>query len=96
MGESKEIYFGFLQSLDMKYNKNESPSIAENLKVEQLLAGHDRRVKAFNTAMSTIEDNSARLVINKQINKQPCLAPTLRAWITSYRLRLFSGLLPTF
>ena len=71
MGESKKIYFGFLQSLDMKYNKNESPSIAENLKLEQLLAEHDKRVKAFNTAMSTIEDNSARqLLINKLTNSR--------------------------
>ncbi len=69
MGESKEIYFGFLQSLDVKYDKNESPSIAENLKLEQLLAEHDSRVKAFNTAMSAIEDNSARqLLINKLTN----------------------------
>jgi hypothetical protein len=69
MGESKEIYFGFLQSLDLKHDKNESPSIAENLKLEQLLAEHDTKVKAFNTAMSAIEDSSAhQLLIDKLTN----------------------------
>lgn len=60
MGESKKVYFGFLQELDQKYNKNESPSIAENLKLEQLLKSHDVNVKAFNKAMSNVEEPSAR------------------------------------
>ena len=60
MSQSKNIYFGFLQELDQKYDKNTSPSIAENLKLEQLLAAHDEKVKAFNEAMAAVEDKHER------------------------------------
>lgn len=60
MAETKKMYFGFLQELDQKYNKSESPSIAENLKMEQLLRAHDEKVSAFNRAMTNVEEASAR------------------------------------
>ncbi|MFT5133288.1 MAG: hypothetical protein ACI9SC_001758 [Gammaproteobacteria bacterium] len=69
MGQTKLGYFGFLQELDQKYPKNESPSIAENLKLEQLLSAHDIKVKAFNEAMTNVKDASARQVLlNKLTN----------------------------
>ena len=49
-----------MQELDQKYDKNESPSIAENLKLEQMLKAHDEKVGAFNKAMANVEDPSAR------------------------------------
>ena len=60
MSVSKSTYFGFLQELDQKYDKNQSPSIAENLKLEELLAAHDIKVKAFNEAMAAVEDKADR------------------------------------
>ena len=60
MAETKKMYFGFLQELDQKYNKSESPSIAENLKMEQLLQAHDEKVSAFTQAMANVKEASAR------------------------------------
>jgi hypothetical protein len=60
MKESKLLYFHFLQQLDQKYSKNESPSIAENLKMEQFLKTHDINVRAFNEAMQRIEQPEVR------------------------------------
>ncbi len=63
MGESKKRYFDFLQQLKQKYQINEMPSIAENLKLEKLLREHDKKVAAFSDAMSNIEDPAARLAL---------------------------------
>ena len=54
MGDSKKMYFNFLQELDRKYHKGQSPSIAENLKLESLLASHDEKVRAFTGAMAAV------------------------------------------
>ena len=45
MSESKLVYFNFLNELDQKYDADVQPSIAENLKLEQLLKVHDRNVR---------------------------------------------------
>jgi len=37
MSESKKTYFTLLQELDMKYKKRGSPTLAENLRLEELL-----------------------------------------------------------
>ena len=60
MGRTKRIYFGFLTELDQKYDKNQSPSIAENLKMEELLADHDKNVKLFNEAMEKVTEPTDR------------------------------------
>lgn len=67
MGESKKTYFAYLQSLDEKYDRNQSPSIAENLKLEELLKSHDEKVKTFNTAMSAVLDADAREALLKKL-----------------------------
>ena len=69
MSQSKNTYFGFLQELDQKYDKNASPSIAENLKLEQLLAAHDEKVKAFNEAMAAVTDKSEREELMAHLTK---------------------------
>jgi len=74
MGLTKNFYFSFLQALDQKYEKNESPSIAENLKLEQLLKAHDEGVKAFKAAMTRVEDPRAREVL---LNKLSTATSTL-------------------
>lgn len=69
MGKTKRIYFGFLTELDQKYDKNESPSIAENLKMEELLADHDANVKLFNKAMAKVSDTADRELLMKKLTE---------------------------
>jgi hypothetical protein len=76
MGESKRMYFGFLQELDQKYDKNESPSIAENLKLEQMLKTHDEKVNAFNKAMANVEEPTARQALMTKLTSASALAGT--------------------
>ena len=68
MGLSKQSHFGFLQELDQKYKEGGSPSIAENLHLEDLLKKHDEKVKAFNKAMRSIEGKEAREKILKKLS----------------------------
>lgn len=56
MSESKQAYFTFMVGLDQKYKDGGSPTIAENLQLEQLLKAHDEKVTAFNEAMQTMKD----------------------------------------
>ncbi|MBI4005793.1 MAG: hypothetical protein HY356_03915 [Gammaproteobacteria bacterium] len=60
MGKSKTQYFNFLQELDQKYKEGGSPSIAENLRLEELLKVHDKNVTAFSQAMNAVENKEAR------------------------------------
>jgi len=60
MGKSKIQYFNFLQELDQKYKEGGSPSIAENLRLEELLKVHDKNVTAFSRAMNAVENKEAR------------------------------------
>jgi len=60
MGASKDAYFSLLQALDKKYQHGGNPTIAEKLKLEQLLGEHDQKVKAFNQALSAITDPGAK------------------------------------
>ena len=76
MGESKQIYFGFLQELDQKYDKNESPSIAENLKLEDLLKAHDERVRSFNVTMANVEEEDARKALITKLTNAAKVAGT--------------------
>ena len=68
MGLSKQSYFGFLKELDQKYKEGGSPSIAENLHLEDLLKKHDEKVTAFNKAMQSIEGKEAREKILKKLS----------------------------
>ena len=68
MGLSKQSHFGFLQELDQKYKEGGSPSIAENLYLEDLLKKHDEKVKVFNKAMQSIESKEAREKILKKLS----------------------------
>ena len=74
MGLSKQSHFGFLQELDQKYKEGGSPSIAENLHLEDLLKKHDEKVKAFNKAMRSIEADSI-FSGRKNISDDPLLCP---------------------
>lgn len=67
MGSSKSAYFGLLQELDQKYRESGSPSIAENLQLEKLLAAHNEKVAAFNEAMQSVTDKQARELLLKKL-----------------------------
>ena len=60
MSASKDAYFSLLQALDEKYRHGGNPTIAENLKLEQLLAEHDRKVKHFNQTVAAITNPEAK------------------------------------
>jgi len=67
MGASKQEYFVFLQELDKKYKEKGTPSIAENLRLEDLLKAHDVKVSAFNEAMQAIADKDSRELLLKKL-----------------------------
>lgn len=56
MSESKRVYFNYTVELDRKYKQGGEPSIAETLKLEQLLAEHDKKVAEFNRTMQSMKD----------------------------------------
>ena len=60
MSASKDDYFSLLQALDKKYKNGGEPSIAESLRLEQLLSEHDRKVKLFNQTIAAITSPDAK------------------------------------
>ena len=55
MTETKHAYFSFMVELDQKQKDGGEITMAENLKLEQLLAAHDEKVNAFNEAMQQMK-----------------------------------------
>jgi len=62
MSATKNAYFSFMVELDQKQKNGDEITMAENLKLEQLLKEHDEKVAAFNEAMQTMKtmDEAAR------------------------------------
>ncbi|MDZ7734852.1 MAG: hypothetical protein U5P41_00875 [Gammaproteobacteria bacterium] len=62
MSATKNAYFSFMVELDQKQKNGDEITIAENLKLEQLLKEHDEKVAAFNEAMQAMKemDEAAR------------------------------------
>lgn len=56
MSETKQAYFNYMLELDQKQKSGGEISLAENLKLEQLLKDHDEKVTAFNEAMQVMKD----------------------------------------
>jgi hypothetical protein len=73
MGKSKAEYFGMLQEIDQKYKQGGSPTIAENLQLEQLLNTHSEKVAAFNEAMQAVTDKTARELLLKKLTASSSL-----------------------
>ena len=66
MSATKNTYYEFLQSLDQKYDKGETPSADENKELEVMLKAHSETVSKFNDAMRAVEDPDDRaLLLNK-------------------------------
>ena len=67
MGKSKIEYFGLLQEIDRKYREGGTPTLAENLQLEKLLKAHSEKVTAFNEAMQSVTDKTAREKLMKKL-----------------------------
>lgn len=66
MSETKNTYYEFMQSLEQKYNKGETPSEEENQKLGIMLQAHSKTVAKFNEAMRAVVDPDDRmLLLNK-------------------------------
>jgi len=60
MRESKQVYFTFLQEIDVKYKSGGEATSTETEELGKLLAEHDKKVTAFNEAIKAVEDFEAR------------------------------------
>ena len=69
MAESKRNYFSFLAELDQKYKQASGPGMAENLKLEQLLAEHNEKVKLFTRAMNLVTEVADREVLLQKMQQ---------------------------
>ncbi len=66
MSETKNTYYEFMQSLEQKYDKGETPSEEENQELGVMLQAHSETVAKFNEAMRTVVDPDDRmLLLNK-------------------------------
>jgi len=68
MGNSKNMHFIFLESLEAKYNSGGAPSIAENLELEKLLSIHDKNVAAFTIAMAAVTSEDEKKILIRLIS----------------------------
>ena len=66
MSATKNTYYEFLQSLEQKYDKGQTPSEEENRELEVMLKAHGETVAEFNEAMRAVVDPDDRmLLLNK-------------------------------
>jgi len=68
MSATKNTYYEFLQSLDQKYEKGQSPSEEENKELEVMLKAHSETVSEFNDAMRAVEDPDDRMLLLKKMS----------------------------
>ena len=59
MLQSKQAHFGFLESLDLKYQHGGIRTLAERARLETLLSEHDECVREFATAIKALGSNDA-------------------------------------
>ena len=67
MSATKNTYYEFLQSLEQKYDKGETPSEEENQELEVMLKAHGETVSEFNEAMRAVEDPDDRMLLLKKM-----------------------------
>ncbi len=67
MSATKNTYFEFMQSLDQKYEKGETPSEEENQKLSVMLQAHGETVAEFNNAMREVSDPDERTLLLKKM-----------------------------
>ncbi len=67
MSATKNTYYEFLQSLDQKYDKGQTPTEEENKALEIMLKAHSETVANFNDAMRAVEDPDDRMLLLKKM-----------------------------
>jgi len=67
MSATKNTYFEFMQSLDQKYDKGETPSEEENQELAVMLQAHSETVAEFNEAMREVTDADDRMLLLKKM-----------------------------
>ena len=67
MSATKNTYFEFMQSLDQKYDKGESPTEEENQELAVMLQAHSKTVAEFNEAMHEVTDTDDRTLLLKKM-----------------------------
>ena len=67
MSATKNTYFEFMQSLDQKYEKGETPSEDENQELGVMLQAHSETVAEFNNAMREVSDPDERTLLLKKM-----------------------------
>ena len=66
MSATKNTYYEFMQALDQKYDKDETPTEEENQELAVMLQAHSETVSEFNDAMRAVDDPDDRmLLLNK-------------------------------
>ena len=63
MSATKNTYYEFLQSLEKKYDKGQTPSEEENRELEVMLKTHGETVAEFNEAMRAVVDPDDRMLL---------------------------------
>jgi len=67
MSVTKNTYFEFMQSLDQKYDKGDTPTEEENQELAVMLQAHSETVAEFNEAMRAVEDPDDRMLLLKKM-----------------------------
>jgi len=67
MSATKNTYYEFMQALDQKYDKGETPTEGENQKLAVMLQAHSETVSEFNDAMRAVEDPDDRMLLLKKM-----------------------------
>lgn len=64
----KKTYYEFMQSLDQKYDKGETPSEEESQELAVMLQAHSETVSEFNEAMREVSDPDERMLLLKKMS----------------------------
>ena len=67
MSATKNTYYEFMQALDQKYDKGETPSEEENQELAVMLQAHGETVSKFNDAMREVSDADDRTLLLKKM-----------------------------
>jgi len=67
MSATKNTYYEFMQSLEQKYDKGDTPSEEENQQLEVMLQAHGVTVAKFNEAMRAVDDPDERMLLLKKM-----------------------------
>lgn len=59
MLSSKDAHFGYMETLNAKYERGGNRTLAEGARLQQLLAEHDRCVTAFTAEMRALKTTDA-------------------------------------